>query len=275
MIHILMSTYNGANFIPAQLESVIGQSLTDWQLYVRDDGSTDDTRLIVSRYALTDSRIHLLPDDNLRLGAMKSFERLLETCGDAPYLAFADQDDVWNNDKLLLCYNQIAEREAVRGQSTPIVVHTDLTVVDGKLNTISKSFWQYSNLNPYLIESDIHYLAIANCLTGCTMMFNQACRQIALPFYSNAYMHDAWIGLATMLNGGEIIALNQPTMLYRQHQNNTLGAVEYHFTLGQWKWKWFLAKRSYTAAHPLVFKNIIDFARWKIRYFFALHRHEK
>lgn len=271
MINILMSTYNGAEFISAQLDSICSQSYSKWQLYVRDDGSTDNTRQIVEQYASTDSRIHLLPDDHLRLGAMQSFEQLLSLCGDAPYLAFADQDDVWNTDKLQVCYNHITQREAQIGQSTPIVVHTDLTVVDHDLNTIAESFWQYSNLHPQLIESNIHYLAIANCLTGCTMLLNQACRQASLPFYHNAYMHDAWIGLSTMLNNGEIIAINQPTMLYRQHQKNTLGALEYQFTLGQWKWKWFLAKRSYTAAKPYVFKNIAQFIYWKIRYFIALH----
>ena len=269
MINILMSTYNGGRFLSQQLDSILQQSVTAWQLFIRDDGSSDDTRRIVSQYS--DPRIHLLEADGRNLGAMHSFEYLLTNYGDADYIAFADQDDVWMPDKLELCLDLMTKGEHNHGSSTPVVIHTDLTVVDSELKEIAPSFWRYSNLQPDLIESNIHFLAIANCLTGCTMLISRAAAQAALPFSRAAYMHDAWIALAAMKAGGIICPLNRPTMLYRQHGKNTLGAVEYRFTLTQWKWKYFLAKRSYTAAHPIVFSNPLQFVYWKIRYFLKLH----
>ena len=100
MIDILMSTYNGGRFVEQQIDSIIAQTFTDWRLLIRDDGSSDGTAEIVSRYAdLHRERICLIESNGENLGACQSFARLLEGA-DADYMMFSDQDDVWLPDKL-------------------------------------------------------------------------------------------------------------------------------------------------------------------------------
>ena len=271
MVNILMATYNGARYLSRQLDSIIEQDYSEWQLYIYDDGSSDSTMTIVHDYCNRFAdKVHLDNASGRHLGPMAAFEHLLQTHGDADYFMFADQDDVWLPTKISTALRAI-QQENAQENDIPIVVHTDLTVVDQTLDIISPSFWRYSNLRPQLLESDIHYLAIANCLTGCTMMFNRAARDIALPFARNAYMHDAWIGLSVMLNHGKIIPIDKSDILYRQHEANTLGAKRYRFNPFNLRYKLFLAKRSYKAAHPQVFGNILQFIGWKILYFFRLH----
>ncbi len=264
MLRILMSTYNGARYLAEQLDSIIAQTYTDWRLTVRDDGSTDGTLAVLADYAKKDKRITILSDGE-NLGACKSFERLLTQCNDAEYYAFADQDDVWDINKLAVCMATIlsAERDF---PDKPIVVHSDLRVVDEQLHEIASSFWQYSNICPDLLNHNIHYLAICNSVTGCAMLFNRAACRSALPFAKKAYMHDAWIALQTMLAGGQIIAIRQTLMAYRQHGNNTLGAVRYSVLGKSWEERKIGAQLSYHMSHPKVYANKMQFWWWKMIY---------
>lgn len=270
MIHILMSTYNGEQYLPEQLESIIAQTYTDWHLYVRDDGSSDNTRRIVERYAESDKRITLLPDDGKNMRAMKSFIYLLSNYGDADYVAFADQDDVWLPEKLEACLNTMRLTEK-QSDNLPVIVHCDLEVVDNKLKTLSPSFWRYVNINPELLDGNIYFLSICNSVTGCAMLMNREAVRVSLPIANNPYMHDAWIGLKVLDSGGKIVAIPQSLIRYRQHTDNVCGAQEYRFRLTNVKEKIMLAKRSYQTAHPLVFRNVFHFLWWKLRYFYRLH----
>ena len=100
---ILMATYNGGKFIEAQLNSLRAQSFAGWRLWVRDDGSSDDTVEIVRHYADQDERVRLLPPDGMRLGAAMSFSSLMERfAAENEYTMFCDQDDVWQPDKIAL-----------------------------------------------------------------------------------------------------------------------------------------------------------------------------
>lgn len=271
MLYILMSTYNGERYLAEQLDSIIAQTYADWHLFIRDDGSKDGTKRIAEQYALADQRITLC-EDNENIGAMRSFERLLTQYGDADYFAFADQDDVWMPDKLILSLDAMrsAEKEY---PALPVVVHTDLQVVDSHLREIAPSFWDYGGIVPELLDDNIHFIAICNSLTGCAMIMNRAARQAVLPFNPDVYMHDAWVALAVLHAGGKIIPVPQPTIQYRQHEDNVCGAQKYRFRLSNMQEKYRLAQRSYQTGHPLVFRNIGHFLWWKAVYFFALHRY--
>lgn len=268
MIHILMSTYNGERYLAEQLDSIIAQTYTDWRLYVRDDGSTDGTLSVLTGYAAKDKRIAIVRDEE-NLGACRSFERLLTLYGDADYFAFADQDDVWRPEKLALCMSAMQKAEQA-SPGKPIVVHTDLQVVDEQLQEIAPSFWQYSNIQPDLLNSRIHYLAICNSVTGCAMLFNRPARECALPMSKEAYMHDAWVALMSLYHGGKVIPLPQTPIAYRQHRGNVLGAVQYS-TFGR-----SIARRRYEAgiayrrASGYVYRNRWHFLIWKMIYF--VHR---
>ncbi len=264
MIAILLSTYNGERYLAEQLDSILAQDCTDWHLYVRDDGSKDKTVAIVADYAKHDSRISLL-EAGENVGVKVSFEYLLNAVSDAEYWMFCDQDDVWFKQKVSKTLATMKEAEKVH-KGKPIVVHTDAVVVNEHLEEIAPSYWKYGNLRPDLVDTNPRYLAIANSLTGCTMMLNKHAREAALPFYEHAYIHDAWVGLKTLVSDGVVVPIAEPQLLYRQHGSNALGAIKYHFTLLDWQNKYSMAKRCYLQASPLVYSNVWEFLYQKIRY---------
>lgn len=269
MITILMSTYNGADYLTEQLDSVLAQSVTDWHLVVRDDGSTDGTWDILQQYAVKDSRIEVVRDGENR-GAKGSFEVLLTNYGTGRYVAFADQDDVWLPDKLQVCLSKIQQSEQEYGAHTPILVHTDLIVTDEALNILSESFWRYAFIKPVVLNQRAEYLAICNSVTGCTMLFNQAARKVSLPFGEKALMHDSIMAVRVRKNGGYVLPIDRPTMYYRQHSDNTLGAVKYHL-LRSVSDRYKEAKEHYYAYHLEVFGSVWSFVYWKLRCFFEEH----
>lgn len=262
-----MSTYNGERYLTKQLDSILAQTIAEWRLFIRDDGSTDGTVDILRQYAKKDSRISIIKGEE-NVGAVRSFERLLQQSDGAEYYAFSDQDDVWQSDKLAVCIEAIqqAEREC---PDKPIVVHTDLQVVDESLTEIAPSFWQYSHIRPELQDNNIHYLAISNSVTGCAMMFNKRVRACSLPISEKAHMHDAWVALMTLVNGGEVIPVNRTTIAYRQHGENTLGALKFSIWHGLVQRR-RISARNYTMAHPEVYSNQVQFYIWKVIY--LLHR---
>lgn len=268
MLHILMSTYNGERYLAEQLDSILAQTYTDWCLFIRDDGSKDGTKAILDAYAAKDPRITIVRDTE-NVGACRSFERLLEQCGGADYYAFADQDDVWDADKLAICMQVIrAQEKAYPGK--PIVVHTDLRVVDEQLQDMAPSFWKYSNIQADLIDVHPHYLAICNSVTGCAMLFNEAARACALPMSKDAYMHDAWVALMTVCRGGQLVPVHRAPIAYRQHEGNVLGAVHYSTFGRSVSRRVYEAGISYCRSRGYVYRNKLHFLLWKTIYF--IHR---
>lgn len=213
-----MATYNGEKYIEDQLSSILSQSYTDWSLYIRDDGSTDSTCKILESYASQYNNIHLIKDDD-RLGPKISFIRMLENV-DSVYYMFADQDDYWLVDKIRLFVEEI---EKLKYEKKPVIVCSDLKVVDEKLNLICPSFWEFSG---FKIDefNNFTFHWFWNNINGCSMMINQEVKQIALPVPKEAFMHDSWIVLSTLAHNGIVIPIQKSTMLYRQHQCNSVGA---------------------------------------------------
>lgn len=271
MLHILLSTYNGERFIAEQIDSILAQTYTEWRLFIRDDGSKDGTKAILHEYAQQyPEKIFVDETEPRGLGAMRSFEYLLAQHGEAEYFAFSDQDDVWLSDKLALSMATMKRAEQT-DPDRPIVVHSDLRVVDEELNELSPSFWNYGGIHPEILDTNIHYLAICNSVTGCAMIMNRKAREVTLPFPRYVFMHDAWIGIRVLEQSGKVIPIGTPTILYRQHGDNVCGAQQYRFKLTNLRQKYEWAVRSYQTGHPLVFRNVLHFLWWKTRYFFTLH----
>jgi glycosyltransferase involved in cell wall biosynthesis len=219
-ITILLSTYNGAHFLKQQLGSLFAQSYASFEVFVRDDGSQDNTLEI-----LRDYDVKVLPS-TINLGSKDSFAALLNyamTNSDANYFMFCDQDDVWNADKVEKTFAKMKYMEAKYGD-IPLLVHTDLEVVDESLNTIASSMWQYEHILPD--KNSFSRLLIQNTGTGCTIMINRALAEICLTIPSGAIMHDWWLGLVAS-QFGKVGFLYEPTIKYRQHGENTIGAQEY------------------------------------------------
>ena len=138
-VAILMATYNGSKYLPHQIDSILKQHYTTWTLYVQDDLSTDNTPEILADYAKRDARIKVV-DNQEKLGAKRNFMTLMEKV-EADYYMFSDQDDEWLPEKILVTMKKMMEEEN-EAPEKPVIVHTDLLVVDSDLKEIAPSLWE-------------------------------------------------------------------------------------------------------------------------------------
>ncbi len=225
-IDILLATYNGAAFLATQLDSILAQTYENWRLVIRDDGSTDKTPEILEAFrARHPDKVVVLDDEAGNLGLVQNYSRLMEHAG-AGYVAFCDQDDVWKPEKLELSLQKMRALEAEHGADKPLLVFTDLTVVDEDLNVIQDSFWKYQGLRPQRCNS-LNRLLLQNVVTGCTALMNRTLMQMAVPIPEKAHVHDWWIALVAAAFGSAGYVAG-PTVLYRQHGENIIGAKSAH-----------------------------------------------
>lgn len=221
MIDILMATYNGETFLRAQLDSILQQSNQDWQLIIRDDCSTDATVQIIKEYQLLrPEQIRLIRAEQPSGSAQNNFFQLLQY-STAEYVMFADQDDVWLKDKVQNTLEKMRELEEQYGAETPLLVHTDLAVVDAALRVINPSLFQMHNMDA--ARNQLNNIVVQNIVTGCTMMVNRALLDLVTEIPVHAVMHDMWLALVAAAFG-QIGFLDRATMLYRQHGQNVKGA---------------------------------------------------
>lgn len=223
-ILILLSTYNGEKYLKEQLGSIFAQSYKDFEIIARDDGSNDETINILKSY-----NIKILDTDK-NLGAKLSFSTLLDyavTNTDANYFMFCDQDDIWKSDKIEKTIARMKELEK-KNLDLPLLVHTDLEVVDEKLNVLNKSFWKYEKRDPSL--NSINRLIMQSTVTGCTMMINRKLAEMSLPISENSIMHDWWISMIAS-SFGKIAYLEESTISYRQHSSNDTGSKKFGLSL--------------------------------------------
>lgn len=229
-IAVLLATYNGGKYIWEQLESLFQQSCKLFHLYVRDDGSSDDTMKIVEQFhEMFPDKVTILKDSQKHRGAAKSFMYLLENV-DSEYYMFCDQDDIWMLEKIEKTIAQMKDIEKVitekgtAAKKVPILVATDLAVVDEQLNLLSESFNKDLKIDVFRKHPEL--ICVRHVVTGCTMMFNRAAKLASLPMSPRATMHDEWVALCVHFKGGVISILDDATILYRQHTSNTLGAEQ-------------------------------------------------
>lgn len=218
---ILLATYNGEKYINEMVDSILNQDYEDWALVLSDDGSTDKTPEILDEYAVKFPNKIIHYRSGQRFGnAQKHFMHLLNTHRDAPYIMFCDQDDRWHSDKVSKTLEKMQEIEET---DTPCLVHTDLMVVDGELNKISDSFCKLSKLDGNRLA--LNQLLVQNVVTGCTMMINKRLADLSCekPLPEEALMHDGWIALICSVFGKSAF-LDESTIDYRQHGNNSVGA---------------------------------------------------
>lgn len=229
-VAILLSTYNGERYLNQQIDSIIDQTYQNWYLYIRDDGSNDKTISILKKYEQKHSNITVLDSkEQGNLGVVHSFMYLLQNV-EADFYMFADQDDVWKQNKV---ENTVKKMLEEKNQNVPICVHTNLSVVDRTLKKKVES-------EPKRVWSSFQKVLFSNCVTGCTAMINNELKS-KIRFedidYSKIAMHDWWIALIAA-KFGKLIYLKEETVLYRQHgdnvdgsqRKNTLGYILYRLT---------------------------------------------
>jgi len=222
VVDILLAVYNGEKYLQEQLESIGNQTYKDWRLIVRDDGSTDGSADIVSAFRKRNpEKVFLNVNDKPAGGAKGNFLKLLGDAA-APYVMFCDQDDIWLPDKVEKTYEGMKELESDTKSNIPLLVYTDLFVVDDSLNIISDSFSDYMNLPK---EVSLEKLIIQNTVTGCTVMINTVLKDLLKEAKDpdKILMHDHFAAIISQ-SMGIIKKIHEPTIYYRQHQGNSIGA---------------------------------------------------
>lgn len=224
-VEILIATYNGEKYIEEQLNSLVGQTFQNWKAVILDDHSQDSTvekaksfqKRFPDKFAVRQNRVG---NGN---GKATFFQLLSDS--EAPYVMFCDQDDFWNRDKVELTYLAMQNAEQSYGRDCPILIYTDLSVVDENLRLVDRSFLKYSHLDGD--KTKLNNLLIQNTVTGCTMMANRALLgRVKCLDASKVIMHDWWMGLVASAFG-KIVFIDRATLLYRQHGHNTVGAKKY------------------------------------------------
>jgi len=231
MIEILMATFNGEKYIHEQINSILSQFYKDFHITIRDDCSTDNTVSILKKYVLKYPDKFTLVNSPEKIGSVcKSFSALLKQC-DAEYVAFCDQDDVWKKDKLSVEIRKIKQLENQNGKNTPILVHSDLEVVDENLHLLHKSFLKLKNLSG---EPTLEHLLYENSITGSTCLFNRALLQLAKKIPDEVIIHDWWVALVAA-SFGKIGFVPSPLTLFRTNSSNILGTKSKDSTLNYFK----------------------------------------
>ena len=234
MIEILLATYNGERFLPEQIESITSQSFKDYYILASDDNSSDCTLEILRGYeGVLGEQIKVVQSNTH--SAKENFYNLLDMA-DAEYIALCDQDDFWESDKLEKSLKAIQRLEKRYGKETPILVHSDLEIVDENLNSQNKKMSELTGINEaikyakkeskylYTISTEKSFsrYLVENNITGNTVIINKA----LLDIYKRpevSFMHDWWLGLIAF-TFGKVGFLNECLVKYRQHESNELGA---------------------------------------------------
>lgn len=215
-ISIALATYNGAVFIDALLASLVAQTHQSFELVISDDGSSDDTLAIIHRY-MERMDIKILADGRKR-GILRNFENALNGCS-SDYIALCDQDDVWAPEKLALTLDATKQLESAFEQNRPVLVFSDLEIVDQSLNRIDASFFHHTNKSAQ--AHNFEDFLLGNHVPGCAMFFNRALLNVALPFPA-VDIHDWWLIQVAALKGC-LGFIERPLVKYRQHSGNSIG----------------------------------------------------
>ena len=224
-INILLSTYNGERFLAEQIQSIQKQTIKDWTLLIRDDGSTDRTPDIIREFVKQDQRIQWINENQIEnFGVIKNFYTLLKYQAADVYF-FSDQDDIWLEDKLEVTLLEAQKHDL----SKPLLVYTDLKVVNQQLEITHASMikTQSAHANTTLLQE-----LTENTVTGGTMMINQALAK-EWNTCEGLLMHDWYLALVAAARG-KLVYLDITTELYRQHDANVLGARTWSKRMKHW-----------------------------------------
>lgn len=215
-VAILMCTRQGAAFLSKQLDSIATQTHTNWRLWVSDDGSTDDTLALLDRHRLQWGADRLTVVRGPQAGFAANFRSL--TCRaeiDADFYAWADQDDVWERDKLARALKGLK----VESDSVPALYGSRTLLTDATDRPIGMS--------PLFTRPPSFANALVQCIAGCnTMVFNRAARELFVQACAQgeAVPPDWLLYLLVSGCGGHVCYDPWPGVRYRQHGQNLSGS---------------------------------------------------
>lgn len=221
-IAIIIATYNGERYLAEQLESLRNQTYQDWVAYIHDDNSSDATKEIITKY-VAEYPEHFIEIQGESTGSAKNNFFYLMSRVDAPYMMCCDQDDVWMPNKIQITFETMKNIEAEGEMELPCLVFTELQVVDERLRVIADRMSTVQQLDCKRVETKDFVLQ--NSVTGCTMMINRALLKMATREADRKaiIMHDWWCALIAA-EYGKIQFIEESTIHYRQHGDNSVGA---------------------------------------------------
>lgn len=207
-VNVLLSAYNGEKYIEEQIESILNQTHTNLELYVRDDGSKDNTLAVLKKYE-DNPLVHVIKGENV--GFIKSFLELVRLCSDADFYAYSDQDDVWFPGKLEMAM-EFFEREQ-KNHEIPILYFSNYDFYNGNMEFVEHA------KTPSITPS--FHNALVDCLSlGFNSVFNHCARSMIceqMPEHSCG--HDWWTYMVCVAMG-KVIYDDRPTVCYRRHGSN-------------------------------------------------------
>jgi glycosyltransferase involved in cell wall biosynthesis len=208
LISIVLCTYNGAVYLQKQLESLLEQSYQNFEIIICDDASTDNTPQLLASYASNEHiRIYY---NKVNIGLTNNIEQALSYCkGD--YLAFCDQDDFWEKDKLTILYDAIQD---------DMLIYSDSELVDENGEKMNIRLSQLRNMHT---GNNILGFVFSNCVWGHTILIRSSLLEYVLPIPAGI-PHDSWMGfVAACVN--RIKYYDLPLNFYRQHQNSVTSTL--------------------------------------------------
>lgn len=217
-VAVLLSAYNGERHIREQIDSILNQTGNfTLDLWVRDDNSTDQTKIILKQYE-EKGKLQWYAGENL--GPAYSFIDLIKHCGGYDFYAFSDQDDFWMPEKLQRGIDRIRLSEGVA------LYAGNAELVDRDLMSLGR------NVHKKSPKTDFYTISCAGGLLGCTMIFNNRLAQLVqkYPCPTKLVMHDFYLAVLCAAVNGEIVHDLVPYMKYRQHNANVYGVPH-----GRWK----------------------------------------
>ena len=210
-ILVLMATYNGEKYLSEQIESLLRQKDVTISILARDDGSTDGTCALLEKYQ-AEGKLCWYTGEHKNV--QKGFFDLMCKAADmdADYIAFCDQDDVWDEDKLSIAAARLSEFD----EHTPALYYCGQRLVDRNLKLIADH-----TLNG---QRSLQTRFVLSDFAGCTGVFNKALLHEVVSFEPEyMLMHDTWILKVCLCLGGNVVVDPEPHMNYRQHGGNTVG----------------------------------------------------
>ena len=238
---IVLCTYNGESHLKTQIESLLAQSQA-CMVMAFDDCSTDSTLAILSSF---ESDQFVVSQNVKNLGYVKNFEAAITAAINEgfEYIALADQDDIWNQDRIESGLLAIGKNKKDRPPSMPILVHSDLSVINETGDAIASSYFRLRNYR-VSAQRNIQLILGQNGVMGNTILMNRTLAKLALPFPNDLHVHDYWLAVIAELYGKRIL-LDYPTAQYRLHADNASNSARKFNSLklnpsrlGFWKRLW-------------------------------------
>ena len=217
-VQILLATYNGEKYLREQLDSIVNQEYRFWELLVHDDGSVDNTISILNEYQnYYPRKVRLLIDQKIFSSASKNFFHLIEhRSREANLYCLCDQDDIWHKSKLKLIIESYKSTE----YKEPVLIHSDLSLIDASGNLLEKSHNKLiNNQKNFITKNTVLY---GNPVPGCAMSINSALAD-KISYCKYMVMHDWSILLTAMYENATVLYIKFPLVKYRQHSENFLG----------------------------------------------------